>query len=217
MKKLLFVLLVLSLLMLPITAFASPNPVEPEATEEIPLGELIVPEEIEQENAPETQEEFDLGKWLSNFFSPAVVATIMSVVTSLGVVLKLANTVLKLAKQKQTTIEDVAQLVKKTVAETTKEESLKLVNDLIAPITDKVNTITPILTALTKMIALSQENSPESKLAILELVQSLGTVSTKVIEDAKQTIVKQVEEEKEEKVETINTLAAIAQGGEGRY
>ena len=67
----------------------------------------------------------------------------------------------------------------------------------------QVGDITPVLNSFAKILALSQENTPESRLAILELIQSIGNVSTKIIENAKTEVENQIKEEQKDKQDTI--------------
>ena len=151
-----------------------------------------------------------------------MITTIMSVLTSLAVVLKLASSLKDLAKKKAMTTEEVCNKVVEILETTNKESVLKSINDIVKPLEDKVGDITPVLNSFSKILALSQENTPESRLAILELIQSIGNISNKVVEDAKNEIVNQIEEEQKENKENIAILESIEEknntkSGEGRY
>ena len=120
------------------------------------------------------------------------------------------------------TTEEVCNKVVEILETTNKESVLKSINDIVKPLEDKVGDITPVLNSFSKILALSQENTPESRLAILELIQSIGNISNKVVEDAKNEIVNQIEEEQKENKENIAILESIEEknntkSGEGRY
>lgn len=182
--------------------------------------------EVEQSSVEieenEENEKFDFGEWLEKNFTAEMITTIMSVLTSLAVVLKLASSLKDLAKKKAMTTEEVCNKVVEILETTNKESVLKSINDIVKPLEDKVGNITPVLNSFSKILALSQENTPESRLAILELIQSIGNISNKVVEDAKTEIVNQIEEEQKENKENIAILESIeeknnSKSGEGRY
>ena len=182
--------------------------------------------EVEQSSVEikenEEHEKFDFGEWLEKNFTAEMITTIMSVLTSLAVVLKLASSLKDLAKKKAMTTEEVCNKVVEILETTNKESVLKSINDIVKPLEDKVGDITPVLNSFSKILALSQENTPESRLAILELIQSIGNISNKVVEDAKTEIVNQIEEEQKENKENIAILESIEEknntkSGEGRY
>ena len=186
-----------------------------EASSEVEQSSVEIEEN--EENA-----KFDFGEWLEKNFTAEMITTIMSVLTSLAVVLKLASSLKDLAKKKAMTTEEVCNKVVEILETTNKESVLKSINDIVKPLEDKVGDITPVLNSFSKILALSQENTPESRLAILELIQSIGNISNKVVEDAKTEIVNQIEEEQKENEENIAILESIeeknnSKSGEGRY
>ncbi len=156
-------------------------------------------------------EPFDFGKWMEEHFTAQTITTITSVLTMLAVVLKLVSYTKSLAKEKNTTMEDVKTQVIEILNTTNKESVEKSINDLVAPLEKEVGSITPVLNAFAKILALSQENTPESRIAILELIQELGNVSGNIVEKAKEEVNKQVEEENKEQEEKIELLTQIEQ------
>lgn len=167
----------------------------------------------------EEEESFDFGKWMEEHFTAETIATIMSVLTMLGVVLKLCASLKELAQKKAITTEEVCNKVSEILQTTNKESVEKSINDLVKPLEDKVGSITPVLNAFAKVLALSQENTPESRLAILELLQSIGNISDKVIDDAKKEVNSQIKQDEEKKETAISTLEKIElkSDSEGRY
>lgn len=173
----------------------------------------VIIDEVEEE------EGFDFGKWMEEHFTAETIATIMSVLTMLGVVLKLCASMKELAQKKAITTEEVCNKVSEILKTTNKESVEKSINDLVKPLEDKVGSITPVLNAFAKVLALSQENTPESRLAILELLQSIGNISDKVIDDAKKEVNSQIKQDEEKKETAISTLEKIElkSDSEGRY
>lgn len=164
-----------------------------------------------EEDKSSSTESFDFGKWMEEHFTAQTITTITSVLTMLAVVLKLVSYTKSLAKEKNTTMEDVKTQVIEILNTTNKESVEKSINDLVAPLEKEVGSITPVLNAFAKILALSQENTPESRIAILELIQELGNVSGNIVEKAKEEVNKQVEEENKEQEEKIELLTQIEQ------
>lgn len=157
-----------------------------------------------------TTEEFDIGEFLSQYFTAETITSILSVLTSLAVVIKLALTLRDIAKQKSVSAQEVCDKVTEVLRETNEEEVEKAINELLTPLQSKIDTITPVLNSFAKILALSQENTAESKLAILELLQSIGNVSNEIIEEAKSEVESQKAKEEENKQSQINTLNSIS-------
>lgn len=186
--------------------------------EEVSETTTTTTEIVEEKTDTDTlNEDFDFGTWLQSYFTPEVIASIMSVITTLAVVLKMASTIKSLTKEKGLTASDVCDKVVNTLQSTNKEEIDKMVNEVIEPLCNKVNDIAPVLNAFAKILALSQENTPESRVAILNVIESLGSGAKTEVNDAKVSIEKEVEATQEtasilEEIEQKNTSTS----GEGR-
>ena len=178
---------------------------------------LTVSSQAEEETQPQTQndtsevveEKFDFGEWLEEHFTATTITTITSVLTMLAVVIKLASYAKNLAKEKNITTEQVKNEVISILETTNKESVEKSINELIEPLEKEIGSITPVLNAFAKILALSQENTAESRIAILELIQELGNVSGKIVEKAKAEVEKQVEEETKSQEEKVEALTEI--------
>jgi hypothetical protein len=176
---------------------------------------LTASSQAEEETQPQddtsevVEEKFDFGEWLEKNFTATTITTITSVLTMLAVVIKLASYAKSLTKEKNITTEQVKNEVVSILETTNKESVEKSINELIAPLEEEIGSITPVLNAFAKILALSQENTAESRIAILELIQELGNVSGKIVEKAKAEVEKQVEEETKSQEEKVETLTAI--------
>lgn len=159
----------------------------------------------------ETEKEFDLGEWLSNIFTKEFIANLGSIGVSLLAVLKVAKDNKILGSQKVTTPKEIAEMVKN---ELEKQEYSNFEN-YVEPLKELVNTSINSSKTLAKIISLTLENTPQSRLAILELIESLGAVDKEVIEASKEKINEEVVKQEEKKAETIKELDEIS--SEGRY
>ena len=73
--------------------------------------------------------------------------------------------------------------------------------------------IKDVLETFAKILALSQENTPESRVAILELIQRLGNNTNGMIETIKETINTQEKEKEEKKQANDEKLNKIIDDG----
>lgn len=157
---------------------------------------------------------FDFGKWLQTVFTPEVVASILSVITAMGAIIKLVSTMKELAKQNKLSDEHILSIINDTISTSFKSTR----SDLIEPLSNDLNKILPVLDKFAKIMALSQENTPESRTAILNLISEIGAEQSdvkKTAEDAKKVIESQVKEEEaktEAKKETLNEITSSYDG-----
>lgn len=144
-------------------------------------------------------------KIIKEYLTPETVTTITAVLMFLVSSLKMISTIKTLSKQKSTTIDDVMSALKSQ----NKEEIEKAINDVVTPIVNTVNEINPYLQTFAKILALSQENTATSRLAILELIEKMGTVDGDTLADAKESVQTEVKNEQEKKQETLAKLESI--------
>lgn len=151
----------------------------------------------------------EIKEWLSKFFEPQQVAMIMTWITYIGTIIGLIAKCYSLAKQKTLTAESVKDLIMKDLGDKIDESVANQLTTAIVSLNKTAKNQNEVLALLTKVMALSQENTPESRIAILELISRLGVVKDEEIEEMKETINKQVEETKavEEKTnESVDTI-----------
>lgn len=176
-----------------------------EVVDETPTEEVIEP----TEEQPVEEDKFDWNKWLEQWFSPEQVAMIMSWVAYAGTIIGLIYKLRQLAKSKNTTVEDVKRVVLEEIKKSVNEEvaeSVKPYLDNIVLIQNKTNEIMQIFS---KILALSQNNDAQSRVAILELIASLGIVDQKVLDNVKETIKTTEQAKVEAKNEALNQIDTI--------
>lgn len=186
----------------------SVSSMEPEISEAGSVSEVSSEQSLEEitEGGGET---FDWAEWAEGWFSPQTITTISTVVGFLAVIVKLASELRKLAKDKQLTVDKVSEIVlgqiKETLPEDVSAEFSKYLPTIVA-YADKSN---EVLNVFAKVLALSQENTTESRLAILELIQQLGIISNDMIDKAKAEVEKQKEEEEAKKKAQEEAVAKV--------
>lgn len=148
--------------------------------------------------APVTESGWDA--FVKQYLTADKVAMYMSWVAYIGTIIGLVANINKLKKANNLTLKGVSDEVKKelrdNVGKEVKEQAERFLPSILAT-QEKTN---EILKAFSKMMALSQQNTPESRVAILELIESLGTLGKEVTDNAKAAIdeeVKAIEEHKE--------------------
>ena len=159
------------------------------------------------EKKEETKNE--IKEWLSKFFEPQQVAMIMTWITYIGTIIGLIAKCYSLAKQKTLTADNVKEAVLEKLGDKVDEAVANQLSSSIVSITKMIKNQNETLALLTKVMALSQENTPESRVAILDLISRLGVIDNSEIQEIKETINKQVEDTKvaEEKTnESVDTI-----------
>ena len=154
------------------------------------------------------EKSFDFGLWLKETFTPEVVAAIISAITAVGALLKMASSIKSLAKNKAKSADEIAELCAKAVNEAVSKYAQSLKDDSEAN--------KKVMDKFAKILALSQENTPEARVAILELIQDLGTSSKEVkalAEGVKKAVDGQVEAAKKAKEAVDEKLDEIIDDG----
>lgn len=159
-------------------------------------------------NAEETQnveaqttENDEVKNWVDYWFSPDKVATYFSYILYLGTIIGLVANIKKLKQSNNLTLKNVSEDVKE-ILQTNIQESVNEGMDKYLPmIISSQEKSNEIMSIFAKILALSQENTPESRVAILDLIQQLGVVNNELVDLVKQFVVdtqKAVEEKKEQ-------------------
>lgn len=165
---------------------------------------------VDEENTVE-DDDFDFGEWLKDLFSPEFISNISALGLSFLALLKTIKEN-KILSQKY--VENPEQIANK-VMEVVKEK----MGENFKPIEDKLDVSMKYASNLAKIVSLSQENTPQSKLAIYDLISNMNVIEEEVIEKAKQEIYNQIEQERIEKETALKELEEISkeENVQGRY
>ena len=188
----------------------SPMNTEDTTPSEPTTGENETTEPTESETPKEEDNvKEEIKAWLEKFLEPQQVAMIMTWITYAATIIGLIYKLSQLAKSKSLSNENIKNLILTELGDKV-DESVK--NQLASAITSLTKTAerqNEVLSLLAKVSALSQENTPESRVAILDLISRLGVVDKEDIESAKETINNEVAEKKALEEETNNTVDKI--------
>lgn len=142
---------------------------------------------------------------LKGYITPETITTCITVFTFLVALLKMVSVITDLKKQKAMTMENLLKNLSIQNAEEYEKEKQALTNLIVSLITPLVE----YSQAMAKVLALSQENTPESRVAILEIIQSLGMIDKNLIEQAKKVVSEEVEAKEEKKQAIVKQLEQI--------
>lgn len=152
---------------------------------------------------------FDFWNWCKEYFTPEVITVITTVILFFVALLKLISVIKKLKKEQHTTLEVVEENLKTALTTQNKEELRNAINNVVNPIKKDVEEIKPYLEAFAKILALSQENTPQSRVAILDVLANMGKTDNALLETTRETIQEQVAETEKKKVEKVEKLDKI--------
>ena len=168
------------------------------------IGALLVSPMAEETQPvePPTQEkqeetEFDIKEWLAQWLTPQQVAMVMTWVAYAGTIIGLIVKLAQLAKTKSLSNENVKDLIMKELGDKVDKSVQDNLATSIVAINKTIERQNEVLALLAKVSALSQENTPESRVAILELISRLGVVDKEDIDKAKETIKEEVKTKRE--------------------
>jgi hypothetical protein len=151
----------------------------------------------------------DFEKWLSEWLDASTVATIMSYVAYLGTIIGLVAKLRTLKQNNNLTLENVKDTILSEVGDKISTETRNEIEKYLPSILETSKNQKEILEVFAKVLCLSQENTAESKVAILNLISQIGIVDNKVVETAKKEVETQKVEEETKKVENTESLDKI--------
>ena len=142
---------------------------------------------------------------IKGYLTPETITVCITVFSFLVALLKMVSVIKDLKTQKAMTMENLL----KNLTILNAEEYEKEKQDLVKTIIDLIQPLLAYSEAMAKVLALSQENTPESRVAILEIIQSLGTIDANLIDKAKLLVAEQETEKEEKKQAKIERLEEI--------
>lgn len=163
------------------------------------------------DTTPDKEATFDWEEWAKEWLSPQVLTTVTAVLTALVAVLKMVASLKSMAKNKQLTIDGVNEIVVSNLKECVSKEVADKIDAYMPEIIAYEKKSSDIMIAFSKILALAQENTPEARKAILEVIQELGIINNTAVESAKKTIEKQEEAKKAEEAKKTDDLNKIVE------
>lgn len=167
------------------------------------------------EPAPEPEQKQGWDLFVEKYLTADKVAMYMSWAAYVGTIVGLAVALKRLFGKNQVTLKDVKSEVTQKIEEVVGNE-VKLQTERFLPsVIEAQEKTNEILKGFSKILALSQENSPESRVAILQVIEQLGTTGKELTEAAKDVIHQEVALAEEHKAEIEGKLDEIIEEYDG--
>lgn len=165
--------------------------------------------EVEEQNEVVENNEDEKIDIIGEYFNADKVAMYMSWVAYIGTIIGLVVNFNKLKRSSNLTLKDAKNEFTQVLEDKIGVEVSEKINQFLPKILDTQEKTKNIMSIFAKVLALSQENTPESRVAILNLIQELGVVGQEVVNNVKDVIdleVKTAKEEKEKVDEKLDNL-----------
>jgi hypothetical protein len=130
----------------------------------------------------------EVREWVDRFFSPDKVAMYMSWVAYIGTIIGLVASIKRLKQNNNLTLKNVSDEVQGKLELIVSKQVADQFGKIAPKIIEGQEQANEIMAIFAKILALSQENTPESRVAILDLIEKLGMVSRDITETAKEAI-----------------------------
>lgn len=158
-----------------------------------------------------TETDFDWKEWLAQWFTPQQVAMIMTWITYITTVITVVYKFYRMAKDKNLSNENLKTLIMTEIGSKVDSSVKEQITAIAIPLLQTSKNQEEVLKVLTKIMALSQENTPESRVAILDCIASLGVVDKQVLEQSKQAIDTQIKATEDKKIATQTAVDNVIQ------
>jgi len=201
MKKKTIALSAMALMLGATALFCSHKPIATYAEAEPETSETATEAEPTYVFVPIQEAKDAWTRFADEWLTADKVAMYMSWIAYVGTIIGLAANLAKLKKAAGLTTKQVSEQVQQKIEEVVSKEISEQTGKLLPSVLATQEKTNEMLAIFSKIIALGQENTPESRVAILNLIEELGTVGKETLqatEDAIHEEVKAVEEHKAE-------------------
>lgn len=165
--------------------------------------------EPSEPDAQEPTKVDEVKEWFDRFFSPEKVAMYLSWFAYIGTIIGLVANVKKLKQSNNLTLKNVSDEVQSKLEIVISKQVAEQFGKIAPKLIDGQEKANQIMSIFAKILALSQENTPESKVAILNLIEELGVVGKDLTSTAKEAVIEtekfaeQAKEELDKKIDEI--------------
>lgn len=147
--------------------------------------------------------------WVEKWFSADKIAMYMSWLAYIGTIIGLAASIKRLKQSNNLTLKNVSDEVQNVLSKTIGDEVAKQFEEFMKPLLKGQEEGNKIMSIFAKILALSQENTPESRVAILNLIEELGAIDISIIETAKKAVELEIKVQEAHKKEIEDKLDKI--------
>lgn len=177
-------------------------------------------EETETEQPVETEttepaKTDEVKEWFDKFFAPEMIAMYMSWLAYIGTIIGLVASIKRLKQSNNLTLKNVSDEVKKLIEEVIGTKVAEQFDKIAPKLISGQEKSNEIMSIFAKILALSQENTPESKIAILDLIEQLGVIAKEITQTAKEVVIESKEMAEEAKKELDKKIDEIVESYDG--
>lgn len=151
----------------------------------------------------------------TNLFSVTNVVTIVNWFLNGGILIAIARYFIKDKKLEKKVEDSITENINKIIPDSTKQSVVATVEKVVTPTVNEIgkhiSKVEDSIQILTKCVALMQENTPASKLAILEALQGSAIVDASQVENSKEVVEDMLKKIQEVYDSTMNKLDNIAE------
>ena len=162
---------------------------------------VVVTEQKEEVTETQKEETKNESKdWAKEIFSPSNIAMYFTWLAYIVTIIGLAANIKRLRQSNNLTLKNVSTDVKKVLNADIQASVTEMFDKYLPTLVAAQEKSNKIMSIFAKILALSQENTPESRIAILDLIKELGVVEQELVTTAKQIVEdgqKAIEEHKE--------------------
>lgn len=151
---------------------------------------------------------------LEDIFTFENITNLISWTISGGSVIGLIIAILKAKKIKAQTGNEISVAVNENIVESVKELVKNTFNPIFLTLNKSISNIEKCVTSLNRCMILAQENTPESRLAILDELTIIKKETKELKEEAKTIIEKQIHIDEDQKQEKIKALEELEKNNE---
>lgn len=168
-----------------------------------------------EEDVVEEEQVDEVDAWFKEVFSAEKVAMYLSWLAYIGTIFGLVANIKKLKQSNNLTLKNVSDGVISKIDSSVAKEVAERFEKYLPSILASQEKTNEIMSIFAKILALSQENTPESRIAILDLVGQLGIVSKEIVDNSKGIVEDTLKAIEEHKQEVDNKLDEVIQEYDG--
>lgn len=169
---------------------------------------------IETETTEPTKVD-EVKEWLDKFFGPTQIAMYMSWLAYIGTIIGLVSNIKKLKQSNNLTLKNVSDEIQGKLEIIVSKQVADQFGKIAPKLIDGQEKSNQIMSIFAKILALSQENTPESRVAILNLIEELGVIGKDITQTAKEVVVAAKELAEETKKELDKKIDEIVESYDG--
>jgi len=174
-------------------AYAAGEDVESTSVEIESTSEVVEATSEEDETFEIVDTEDDTS-WVPKWFTGEAVAIFLVGLGYVGTMLKFVSSYKSLKISHSLTLTNVQNTLGTQISKVVNEKIGEVMDKYMPKLIEQSSKQAEVLKSFAEILVLQQENTPQSRVAILEVISKIGVVSTELVEESKQIIADAVAE-----------------------